>query len=145
MIVEIINKSKNPLPSYATPGSAGMDIRASLGEPVVLKAGQRILIPTGLFVKIPEGYEIQIRPRSGLALKFGITVLNAPGTIDSDYRDEIGVILFNTSDRDFTVSPGERVAQMVLAEVPRIEWEPVNSFGTDTTNRGGGFGHTGIK
>lgn len=142
--VQIINKSGQTLPAYATPASAGMDLRASLTEPVVIPAGGRALIPTGLRVAIPEGYEVQLRPRSGLALRDGITLLNTPGTIDADYRGEIGVILINLSDRPFTVSNADRICQMVLARVPSIEWEEVDEL-PGTTRGDGGFGHTGTK
>ena len=144
MNVLVINKSKHPLPQYATEQSAGMDIRANLNEPVVLKPLQRKLIPTGLYISLPEGFEAQIRPRSGLAFKKGITVLNSPGTIDADYRGEIGVILVNLSDEDFVVEDGERIAQMVVARFEQAEWQPVESL--PETERGeGGFGHTGKK
>lgn len=142
MNVRIINKSKHPLPAYATPLSAGMDLRANLDKPIVLKPMERCLVPTGLYIALPEGYEAQVRPRSGLALKKGIGVLNAPGTIDADYRGEIGVILVNLSAEDFTVEDGERIAQMVVARHERVEWDETDSL--DATERGaGGFGHTG--
>ncbi len=142
MNVRIINKSKHPLPAYATPLSAGMDLRANLDNPIVLKPMERCLVPTGLYIALPEGYEAQVRPRSGLALKKGIGVLNAPGTIDADYRGEIGVILVNLSAEDFTVEDGERIAQMVVARHERVEWDETDSL--DATERGaGGFGHTG--
>lgn len=142
MEVKIINKSHHPLPAYATSLSAGMDIRANLTEPVVLKPLERKLIPTGLFIALPEGYEAQMRPRSGLALKHGISLLNAPGTIDADYRGEIGVILVNLSSEPFTVNDGERICQMVIATYSQIAWKPVEVL--DETERGaGGFGHTG--
>ena len=142
MKIKIVNKSKHPLPSYSTLLSAGMDIRADLEEPVVLKAGDRLLVPTGLYISIPEGYEAQIRPRSGLALKKGITLLNTPGTIDADYRGEIGIIVINLSREDFMINDGERIAQMVIARHETVEWEPCDSL--DETERGaGGFGHTG--
>ena len=142
--VKVINKSKHELPKYQTSLSAGMDLKANLdGNRIVLKPGERILIPTGLYIQLPEGYEVQIRPRSGLALKKGITVLNTPGTIDSDYTGEIGVILANQSDWEFVVNDGERIAQMVLNEVPQIVWNEVDSL--ENTERGdGGFGHTGV-
>jgi len=144
MTIDIVNKSAWPLPSYATLQSAGMDLKANLAQPVVLKPLQRIIVPTGLFIALPEGHEAQIRPRSGLAAKHGITVLNAPGTIDADYRGEIGVILVNLSDKDFVINPGERVAQMVIAEYKRAQWKEVASL--DETERGaGGFGSTGTK
>ena len=142
MEVQIINKSKHQLPSYATELSAGMDIRANLTEPVVLKPLERKLIPTGLYIALPEGYEAQMRPRSGLALKHGITLLNTPGTIDADYRGEIGVILVNLSSEPFTVNDGERICQMVIATYNQVSWKPVEVL--DETERGtGGFGHTG--
>lgn len=143
MKVKIINKSHHQLPAYATLQSAGMDLRANLEEPVTLKPLERKLIPTGLFMALPDGYEAQVRPRSGLALKKGITVLNSPGTIDADYRGEIGVILVNLSNQDFTVEDGERIAQMVIARYEQAEWDLVESL--DETERGaGGFGHTGV-
>ncbi len=142
MKVQIINKSRHSLPAYATEHAAGMDIRAHLDTPVELRPGQRAIIPTGLFLAIPEGHEVQIRPRSGLAAKHGITVLNAPGTIDADYRGEVGVILINMSDEAFVIQDGERVAQMVLASYAKAEWTETNEL--QTTNRGaGGFGSTG--
>lgn len=141
--IKIVNTSKHPLPSYSTLLSAGMDLRASLEEPVVLPPGGRALIRTGLFIALPAGHEAQIRPRSGLALKSGVTVLNSPGTIDADYRGEIGVILINHSDAAFTVNDGERICQMVIARHETIGWEQVDSL--DDTSRGaGGFGHTGV-
>ena len=145
MKVEIINKSKHQLPSYATALSAGMDIKAFLPEgSITLKPLQRTLIKTGLYIELPEGYEAQMRPRSGLALKKGITVLNTPGTIDADYRGEIGVILVNLSDQDFVVEDGERIAQMVIAKHEKAEWEQVEVL-TETERGEGGFGHTGTK
>ena len=142
MKIEIVNKSHHPLPGYATPLSAGMDIRANLSEPVVLNPLERKLIPTGLFIALPQGYEAQMRPRSGLAIKHGITLLNTPGTIDADYRGEIGVILVNLSNEPFTVQDGERICQMVIATHAHVAWEPVELL--DETERGsGGFGHTG--
>lgn len=142
MTVKIINKSAYPLPRYESQLAAGMDVNADITEPVLLKPLARAMIPTGLFVEIPAGYEIQVRPRSGLAAKFGITVLNAPGTIDADYRGEIKVILVNLSEADFTVQPGERIAQLVLAKHERIEWLSAESL--SETDRGtGGFGSTG--
>ena len=144
MIVKVINKSNNKLPEYATSMSAGFDLRANLEESVTLKAGDRMLIGTGLFIALEPGYEAQVRPRSGLALKKGITVLNAPGTIDADYRGEIGVILYNASKEDFIIEPGERIAQMVIAKYEQISWEQVEVL--DETERGdGGYGHTGVK
>lgn len=144
MEVKIVNQSGNPLPSYSTPYSAGMDIRASLKDPITLKPLQRELIPTGLFIELPEGYEAQIRPRSGLALKKGISVVNTPGTIDADYRGEIGIILINLSGEDFVVEDGERICQMVINKVEAIAWSQVVSL--EESERGsGGFGHTGTK
>lgn len=142
MEVKVVNKSNHRLPEYATIGSAGMDIKANISEPVVLKPLKRELIPTGLYIQIPTGYEVQIRPRSGLACKYGITVANTPGTIDSDYRGEVKVCLINLSDTPFVVNPGERIAQAVLNKVEKIEWNEVAEL--DKTERGeGGFGHTG--
>ncbi len=142
MEIKVINKSKHPLPQYATTQSAGMDLRANLSEPIVLKPLQRCLVPTGLFMALPAGYEAQVRPRSGLALKKGITVLNAPGTIDADYRGEVGVILINLSNEDFVIEDGERIAQMVIARHEQAEWSEVELL--EETERGeGGFGHTG--
>lgn len=144
MKIQIVNKSKHPLPAYATPLSAGMDIRANLAEPVTLHPLEHGLIPTGLFIALPKGYEAQIRPRSGLAAKSGITVLNAPGTIDADYRGEICVILVNLSGNDFTINDGERIAQMVIAKHEQATWEEASQL--DNTERGaGGFGHTGNR
>ena len=144
MKVQIINKSKHPLPKYETEQSAGMDIRANLAEPIVLKPLQRCLVPTGLYMALPKGFEAQIRPRSGLAIKKGIGVLNSPGTIDADYRGEICIILVNLSSEDFIVEDGERVAQMVIARHEQAEWDEVEVL--DETARGaGGFGHTGKK
>ena len=141
--VEIVNKSNHRLPEYATPLSSGLDLKANIDEPMMLGHEERTIIPTGLYVAIPEGYEIQIRPRSGLAAKRGITVLNAPGTIDADFRGEIGVILYNTGD-PFLIEPGERIAQAVLAKVEQIEWSEVTTL--SKTERGeGGFGSTGTK
>ena len=144
MKIKIVNKSNNPLPSYSTKLSAGMDLRANLGESIVLKPLERKLVPTGLFVEIPEGFEAQIRPRSGLALKKGVTVLNTPGTIDADYRGEIGVILINLSQEDFVVEHGERICQMIVAAHETVDWELSEAL--EETERGaGGFGHTGKK
>lgn len=144
MKIKVINKSKHPLPEYATENSAGMDLRANIDEPIVLKPLERALIPTGIFIALPHGYEAQVRPRSGLAIKKGITVLNTPGTIDSDYRGMIGVILINLSNEDFVVNDGERIAQMVISKYERAEWEEVDEL--DETERGaGGYGHTGVK
>lgn len=144
MKVRIINKSKHPLPDYATAASAGVDLRADLNEPIILKPLERSLVPTGIFIELPEGYEAQVRPRSGLAAKSGITVLNSPGTIDADYRGEIKVILVNLSSQDFTVNDGERIAQMVIARHEQAEWEEVTTL-NETARGGGGFGHTGTK
>lgn len=142
MKVQIVNKSHHPLPAYATLLSAGMDIRANLSAPVELKPLERKLIPTGLFISLPEGFEAQMRPRSGLALKQGITLMNTPGTIDADYRGEIGVILVNLSNESFLVNDGERICQMVVAAHSRVTWDMVETL--DETERGaGGFGHTG--
>lgn len=142
MKIKIVNRSKHPLPEYATPHSAGMDLRADIDGPVVLKPLQRALIPTGIYIQLPEGYEAQIRPRSGLAIKHGISLVNTPGTIDADYRGEIRVILVNLSADDFSVNDGERICQMVIAQHARAEWEVADKL--DETERGtGGFGHTG--
>ena len=142
MKVQIINKSHHPLPAYDTTQSAGMDIRANLSEPVELKPLERKLIPTGLYIALPDGYEAQMRPRSGLAIKHGITLLNTPGTIDADYRGEIGVILVNLSNEPFVINDGERICQMVIASYQQVAWEAVEVL--DDTERGaGGFGHTG--
>lgn len=142
MKVQIINKSKHPLPQYATPLAAGMDVRANLDEPLVLKPLDRCLVPTGLYMAIPAGYEVQVRPRSGLAIKKGITVLNSPGTIDADYRGEVRIILVNLSSEEFVIEDGERIAQLVIARHEQAEWVEVESL--DETERGaGGFGHTG--
>lgn len=144
MNVRIINKSKHPLPAYATALSAGMDLRANLDKPIVLKPLERCLVPTGLYIALPEGYEAQVRPRSGLAIKKGIGVLNSPGTIDADYRGEICVILVNLSAGEFVVEDGERIAQMVIARHEQVTWDEVEVL--DSTERGeGGFGHTGKK
>ncbi|HRW22096.1 MAG TPA: dUTP diphosphatase [Bacteroidales bacterium] len=144
MKVKILNKSKHDLPKYSTSLSAGMDLRANLDESVKLTPLERKLIPTGLFIELPEGYEAQIRPRSGLALKKGITVLNTPGTVDADYRGEIGVILVNLSNEEFVVEDGERICQMIISRHEIISWEEVEIL--NTTERGaGGFGHTGKK
>ena len=140
--VKIVNRSGRPVPAYATPLSAGMDLRAALEAPVTLRPLERTLVPTGLFIALPAGYEAQVRPRSGLAAKHGITVLNTPGTIDADYRGEIKVILVNLSDTPFEIVPGERIAQLVVARHERVEWEETDSL--DETERGaGGFGSTG--
>lgn len=144
MKVSIVNQSKHPLPEYATALSAGMDIRANIDSPIVLKPLERKLIPTGLFIELPAGYEAQIRPRSGLAIKKGITVLNSPGTIDADYRGEVCIILVNLSSDDFEIVDGERICQMVIAEHAQAEWVEVEVLG-DTERGAGGFGHTGKK
>ncbi len=143
MKIKIINSSKHPLPQYETSGSAGVDLRANLSGEVCLQPLERALIKTGLFIELPEGYEAQVRPRSGLALKKGVTVLNAPGTIDADYRGEIGVILINLSPKDFIVTDGERIAQLVIARHQQAEWEEVEIL-NDTQRGKGGFGSTGI-
>lgn len=144
MEVKIVNKSKHALPSYATLQSAGMDLRANLDSPIVLNPLERVLVPTGIYIALPNGYEAQIRPRSGMAAKHGITVLNTPGTIDADYRGEIKVILVNLSNEPFTIEDGERVCQMVVARYEQVSWKEVNVL--DETERGeGGFGHTGKK
>ncbi|MGL5690337.1 MAG: dUTP diphosphatase [Bacteroidales bacterium] len=140
--VNIVNKSKHALPSYATALSAGMDLRANLTEPITLGPGERKLIPTGIFIELPEGYEAQIRPRSGLAFKHGITVLNSPGTIDADYRGEIGVLLVNHGSDHFTIFDGERIAQMVVGGFTQVSWKQADSL-TESERGEGGFGHTG--
>ena len=141
--VKIVNRSRHKLPEYGTEHAAGMDIRANLDEPVVLKPMQRVLIPTGLYIELPEGYEAQIRPRSGLALKKGIGILNSPGTIDADYRGEVCIILVNLSSETFVIEDGERIAQMVIAKHEQPAWQEVEVL--DETERGaGGFGHTGV-
>ena len=143
MQVRIVNQSNNELPEYQTKGSAGMDLRANIEEPVLLKPLERALVKTGLFIELPEGYEAQIRPRSGLAYKKGISIVNSPGTIDADYRGEIGVLLVNLSSEDFMVNDGERICQMVIAKHETISWETVDTL--EETKRGeGGFGHTGV-
>jgi dUTP pyrophosphatase len=144
MIVKIVNQSNNPLPEYSTIHSAGMDLRANITEPIALKPLDRVLVPTGLYIELPVGYEAQIRPRSGLALKKGITVLNTPGTIDADYRGEIGIILINLSNEEFVIEHGERICQMVIASHEHIGWEVVE-FLEETIRGAGGFGHTGKK
>ncbi len=142
MEISIVNHSKHPLPAYETEASAGMDLRANLDEPLILASLQRALIPTGLFIELPIGFEAQLRPRSGLAIKHGLTLLNTPGTIDADYRGEIKVILVNLSDQVFTINDGERIAQMVIARHENAQWKVVEKL--SETNRGaGGFGHTG--
>lgn len=144
MTIKVINKSKHDLPKYQTELSAGMDLYANIDEPITLKPLERKLVKTGLFISLPKGYEAQIRPRSGLAFKNGITVLNTPGTIDADYRGEIGVILVNLSSQDFTVNDGDRIAQMVIAKHETATWEAVENL--DETNRGeGGFGSSGVS
>ena len=142
MKINVINHSKHSLPEYATPLSAGMDIRANIDEPILLKPLERKLIPTGLFIELPAGYEAQIRPRSGLAIKKGITVLNSPGTIDADYRGEICIILVNLSNEDFIINDGERICQMVISSHAQAEWTEVAELG-ETGRGAGGFGHTG--
>lgn len=144
MTLRIINKSKHELPSYGTAHAAGMDLRANLDAPVVLKPLERAMIPTGLFMEIPVGFEGQVRPRSGLAVKRGITVLNSPGTIDADYRGEVKVILVNLSNESFTVEDGERIAQLIIARHERIEWQAADEL-LDTERGAGGFGSTGVK
>jgi len=142
MEVKVINRSKHPLPAYETLYSAGMDLRANIDNDMIIKSLERILIPTGIFIQLPEGYEAQIRPRSGLALKKGISVLNTPGTIDADYRGEIGVILINLSKEDVTIKDGERICQMIISKHERIRWSVVHEL--SESDRGtGGFGHTG--
>ncbi len=144
MDIQIVNRSNNPLPEFATVDSAGMDLRAHLEAPVTLEPGERRLIPTGLHIALPQGLEAQVRPRSGLAYKHGITVLNSPGTIDADYRGDVGVILINHGQEAFEVAPGDRIAQLVVARYERFDWTPVESL--DETVRGsGGFGHSGQK
>ena len=143
MKVKIINSSAWPCPQYATPQSAGVDLKANISESITLGSLERVIVPTGLFIALPQGYEAQVRPRSGLAAKKGVTVLNTPGTIDADYRGEICVILVNLSKEDFIIQPGERIAQMVIARHETVEWEEVDTL--DETERGaGGFGHTGM-
>ena len=144
MKIKIINKSVHPLPNYETIASAGMDIRANLTEPIILKPLERTIVKTGLFIELPIGFEAQVRPRSGLAAKKGISVLNAPGTIDADYRGEIGVILVNLSNENFTINNGERVAQLVIAKHERAEWQEVAEL-SETSRGSGGFGSTGTK
>ncbi len=142
MKIKIVNKSNFPLPSYKTIGSAGMDLCANIDEPIVIRPLDRVLIPTGLYISVPEGYEAQVRARSGMALKHGITLANGIGTIDSDYRGEIGVILVNLSNEEYVINKGDRIAQLVIAKYERVEFEEVESL--DKTERGsGGFGHTG--
>jgi dUTP pyrophosphatase len=142
--VKIINRSGQELPAYETPSSAGMDVRAAITEPVTLHPLERMLIPTGLRVQLPQGHELQLRPRSGLALKHGISLVNTPGTVDADYRGEIGVIVINLSNEDFVINPGERICQMVITNYTHVEWEEVERI--DETKRGeGAFGHTGVN
>ena len=144
MKIKIVNKSKHPLPEYATPGSAGMDLRANIDAPITLAPGERKLILTGIYIALPVGYEAQVRPRSGLALKYGIGLANMLGTVDADFRGEIGVILINLGQEDFVVNDGERIAQMVIAKHETAEWEVAEEL--DKTERGeGGYGHTGVK
>ncbi|NAY91603.1 dUTP diphosphatase [Muricauda sp. JGD-17] len=144
MKIKIINTSEHQLPNYETLASAGMDLRANIAEPITLKSLERAIVPTGIFMELPIGYEAQVRPRSGLAAKKGITVLNAPGTIDADYRGEVGVILVNLSKEDFIVENGERIAQMVIAKHERADWDQVESL-SETDRGAGGFGSTGTK
>ena len=144
MKIKIVNKSKHPLPEYATSGSAGMDLRANIDAPITLAPGERKLIPTGIYIALPVGYEAQVRPRSGLALKYGIGLANMLGTCDADFRGQIGVILINLGQEDFVVNDGERIAQMVIAKHETAEWDVVDEL--DETERGeGGYGHTGVK
>jgi dUTP diphosphatase len=140
--VKIINQSTNPLPTYATPGAAGMDLKANIPETIRLQPMERQLIPTGLFIELPPGYEAQVRPRSGLALKQGITCLNSPGTVDADYRGELKVILINLSNTEQLIHPGDRIAQMVVSRVEKVDWHPVTEL-NQTVRNDGGFGHTG--
>jgi len=142
MKVKIVNKSKHALPQYATVASAGFDVRANIDAPMILKSMERALVPTGLFMELPEGHEAQVRPRSGLALKHGITVLNSPGTIDADYRGELKVLLINLSNEDFAINDGERIAQVIVARHERVQWEEVEQL-METERGAGGFGHTG--
>lgn len=144
MHIKIVNKSKHPLPAYETDFSAGIDLRAELNEAVVIKPLERYLIPTGLYIELPEGYEAQIRPRSGMAFKHGITVLNSPGTIDADYRGEIKIILVNLSNDAYTINDGERIAQMIISQHSKAEWIQVDEL-NETLRGSGGFGHTGKK
>ena len=140
--VRVINQSANPLPQYATEGSAGMDVMANVPEPVTFAPMQRLMIPTGLYLELPDGYEAQVRPRSGLAIKYGITCLNSPGTIDADYRGEVKVILINLSDQAHTVHHGDRIAQLIVHKVEKVKWKPVKAIAA-TKRSEGGFGHTG--
>jgi dUTP pyrophosphatase len=144
MKIKIVNKSKHPLPEYATAGAAGVDLRANIDAPITLVPGERKLIPTGIYIGLPDGYEAQVRPRSGLALKHGISVCNTPGTIDPDYSGQIGVVLINHGQENFIVNDGERIAQMIISKFERAEWDVVEEL--DETERGeGGYGHTGVK
>jgi dUTP pyrophosphatase len=143
MIIKIINTSNHPLPAYETLASAGMDLRANINEQIVLKAMERKLVPTGLFLELPLGFEAQIRPRSGLALKHGITVLNSPGTIDADYRGEIKILLINLSNTDFEINNGDRIAQMIISKHEQVAWELVETL-SETLRGAGGYGHTGL-
>ena len=142
MEIKVVNQSKHPLPQYATEAAAGLDLRANLGQPIQLAPLQRAMVPTGLFIELPVGYEAQVRPRSGLAAKHGITVLNSPGTIDADYRGEINIILVNLSNEAFQIQDGERIAQLVIAKHERANWQQVETL-TETVRGAGGFGHTG--
>ena len=142
--VKIVNKGKQPLPEYATRGAAGMDVRANIDEPYTLAVGARTLVPTGLYVELPRGYELQLRPRSGLALRNGITLVNSPGTVDADYRGEIGVIVANMGSEPFVINPGERICQMVVTRYSHVTWELGETL-DDTARGDGGFGHTGLK
>ena len=144
MTIKIINKSQHPLPNYETLASAGMDLRADLSAPITLAPLERVIVKTGLFIELPIGYEAQVRPRSGLAIKKGITVLNSPGTVDADYRGEIGVILVNLSNEDFVIENGERIAQLIIAKHERAEWIEVQEL-SETSRGEGGFGSTGVK
>ena len=143
MIIKIINTSSHPLPAYETFASAGMDLRANINEQIVLKSMERKLVPTGLFMELPLGFEAQIRPRSGLALKHGITVLNSPGTIDADYRGELKILLINLSDTDFEINNGDRIAQMIISKHEQVAWELVETL-SETLRGAGGYGHTGL-
>lgn len=144
MKIKIVNKSKHPLPEYATAGAAGVDLRANIDAPITLAPGERKLIPTGIYIGLPDGYEAQVRPRSGLALKHGISVCNTPGTIDPDYSGQIGVVLINHGQENFIVNDGERIAQMIISKFEKTEWDVVEEL--DETERGeGGYGHTGVK
>ena len=144
MIVKIVNHSKHELPKYETSSSAGMDLRANLEDPITMKPMERVLVPTGLFIELPDGFEAQVRPRSGLAIKHGISVLNSPGTIDADYRGEIRVILVNLSQEPFVIQDGDRIAQMVISSHVQVQWEAVGVL-NETQRGAGGFGHTGAK